>query len=32
LSHGNDQRQVIFKIHRLCQSHAFWWCVVTHYT
>ena len=32
LSHGNDQWQVIFKIHRLCQSHALWWCVATHYT
>ena len=32
LSQGNDQWQVIFKSHRLCQSHALWWCVVTHYT
>ena len=32
LSHGNDQWHVIFKSHRLCQSHSLWWCIVTHYT
>ena len=26
----NDES--FFKSHRLCQSHALWWCVVTHYT